>query len=208
MRLGSTAQQVCKGSDMSKKAALLRAQDKHHKAWAHPVRRAIMLYLTEHEVAAPVDIAHALDFEKTNVAYHMTKLEELDRVELVRTEPRRGSTKHYYRATGRHLVETDEWGDLDPAIKATLLTEGMQPIVDDFTRAAKADLGTDEHFHISRTPILSIDREGFLEMLKAYEALRLQLSDIQAKASKRMEKTGAAAVSVSASLVCFEVPGF
>lgn len=193
---------------MSSKAGLLRAQDKHHKAWAHPVRRAIMLYLTEHEVAAPVDIAHALDIPKGTVAYHMRKLEQLDRVELVRTEPRRGSTKHYFRATGRHLVETDEWNDLDPEIQQTLLPEFMQPIVDDFTSASNAGLGSDENFHISRTPILSIDREGFLQMLDAYEALRLELAEIQAKAVERMDRTGATPVSVSASLICFEVPGF
>lgn len=193
---------------MSKKAGLLRAQDKHHKAWSHPVRRAIMLYLTEHDVAAPVDIACALDIEKSTVAYHMSELEKFDRVELVRTEPRRGSTKHYYRATSRHLIETDEWANLDPDVQATLLPEFMQPIVDDFTRAGKAGLGSDEHFHISRTPILSIDREGFLEMLEAYETFRHGLADIQAAASDRMEKTGTAPVSVSASLICIEVPGF
>jgi DNA-binding transcriptional ArsR family regulator len=193
---------------MSTKAALLRAQDKHHKAWSHPVRRAIMLYLTEHEVAAPVEIAEALDIEKSTVSYHMRKLEAFDRVELVRTEPRRGSTKHYYRATARHLVETAEWDELDPAIKAALLPEFMQPIVDDFTKAAEGGLGSDEHFHISRTPILSIDREGFHEMLEAYERLRLALGDIQAEAGERMRETGEAPISVSASLVCIEVPSF
>jgi DNA-binding transcriptional ArsR family regulator len=193
---------------MSTKAGLLRAQDKHHRAWAHPVRRAIMLYLTEHEVGAPVEIASALDIPKGTVAYHMRKLEKLDRVELVRTEPRRGSTKHFYRATGRHLVETDEWNDLPPEIQVTLLPEFMQPIVDDFTTAGNTDLGSDQHFHISRTPILSIDREGFLKMLDAYEALRLDLADIQAEAVERMDRTGAPSISVSASLICFEVPGF
>jgi DNA-binding transcriptional ArsR family regulator len=193
---------------MSTKAALLRAQDKHHKAWAHPVRRAIMLYLTEHEVAAPVEIAEALDIEKSTVSYHMRKLEAFDRVELVRTEPRRGSTKHYYRATARHLVETEDWDDLDPGIKAALLPEFMQPIIDDFTKAAEAGLGSDEHFHISRTPVLSIDREGFLAMLDAYEKLRLELADIQATAGERMERTGADPISVSASLICLEVPSF
>jgi DNA-binding transcriptional ArsR family regulator len=193
---------------MSKRAALLRAQDKHHKAWAHPVRRAIMLHLTEHEVAAPVEIAGALGIEKSTASYHMKKLEALDRVELVRTEPRRGSTKHYYRATARHLIETEDWDDLEPEIKATLLPEFMQPIVDDFTRAAGDGLGSDGDFHITRTPILSIDREGYLRMLDAYEALRLELADIQAEAGERMERTGAEPISVSASLVCIEVPGF
>jgi DNA-binding MarR family transcriptional regulator len=190
------------------KAAQLQSQDKHHKAWSHPVRRAIMLFLTEHEVAAPVDVANARDIDKATVAYHMKQLEALDRVELVKTEPRRGSTKHYYRATGRHLVETDEWNDLDPAIKATLMPEVMQLIVNDFTSAAKAGLGSDEHLHITRTPIKSIDGEGFIEMLDAYERFRLELADIETEAARRMKADGSDYVSVSASLICIKVPGF
>jgi hypothetical protein len=84
----------------------------------------------------------------------------------------------------------------------------MQPIVDDFTRAAKAGLGSDEHFHIGRTPVLSIDREGFAQMLEAFESLRNELADIQAQANSRMERTGAAPIPVSASMICIEVPGF
>src|ERR1700743_3757578 len=79
-----------------------------------PVRRAIPRPYIETGPIAPVEVANALGVDLSKASYHSRILLELGCLELVKTEQVRGSTKHYYRATERHLVDDSDWTDLDP----------------------------------------------------------------------------------------------
>src|SRR5688572_6836953 len=69
-------------------------------ALSHPLRISILEILHE-RVASPRDIAEELGAKVGDVSYHVAKLRDLGAAELVRTEPRRGTVKHFYRATSR-----------------------------------------------------------------------------------------------------------
>ena len=60
-----------------------------------------MLEALNEEDASPVQLARRFGEGVNLVAYHMRILADIGAVELVRTEPRRGSTEHFYRATKR-----------------------------------------------------------------------------------------------------------
>jgi hypothetical protein len=47
-------------------------------------------------VASPSELPDALGEPLGNVSYHVRILRELDCIELVRTEPRRGALEHFY----------------------------------------------------------------------------------------------------------------
>lgn len=66
-------------------------------AISHPLRRAILLHLASVPEAAPSDIAGALDEPLGNVSYHVGILAGMDAIYESRTEPVRGTIKHYYK---------------------------------------------------------------------------------------------------------------
>jgi DNA-binding transcriptional ArsR family regulator len=69
------------------------------KALSHRLRVQILQRLTEHGAASPSELADVLEEPLGNISYHMRVLRELDCLEFVRTEPRRGALEHFYRAT-------------------------------------------------------------------------------------------------------------
>jgi DNA-binding transcriptional ArsR family regulator len=75
----------------------------------HPLRRELLkLYVKEAERLSPKQLS---DFTKKHlslVGYHVRELAKHGAVELVGTEPRRGSVEHFYRATS--LVDGVPWG--------------------------------------------------------------------------------------------------
>src|SRR4051794_24765197 len=70
------------------------------KVLAHPLRGRILQRLGE-RVASPADLAAELGAPLGVVSYHVRMLRDYDCVELVRTEPRRGTLRHFYRANRR-----------------------------------------------------------------------------------------------------------
>jgi DNA-binding transcriptional ArsR family regulator len=182
---------------------------RRNKAMSHEVRRAILRHYVERGPKAPIEISHELAIHISKVSYHTRKLLEYDCIELVRTKAVRGSTKHFYRATDRHLVDESGWDELDPATREGILGDVMQPIVDDFTAAVTGEtLGLDGRFHITREPLRSMDREGYDELLAAHMRLYQETHEIARRSAERMVASGEPSIAVSSGQACFIVPGF
>ena len=109
----------------------------------------------------------------------------------------------------QHLIETEEWDSVDPALREGQLADFFQPTIDDFTTAAKDGiLGEDADWHITRTPIHAIDQQGLDELLRAHRKLWKSIDRIQAASLERMRESGEAPVKVSSSQACFKVRSF
>jgi hypothetical protein len=118
----------------------------------------------------------------------------------------RGALEHFYRATERHMVDTEEWEELDPVIAEDLVCEFMQKILDDFVASAKARLiGGDKDFHLTRTPLV-YDEDGLQEALEIHEKARLELLEVEARSAARMVKSGEEGTHVSSSQGLFKMP--
>ena len=106
-------------------------------------------------------MARELDEELSNVSYHTKQLVEFECAELVSTRPVRGALEHFYRATERHLIDTEEWEELDPVMAEDLVCEIMQKILDDFVAsAARADRSAATKTSTSPAPRLSSTRRA------------------------------------------------
>jgi DNA-binding transcriptional ArsR family regulator len=190
---------------MSTKTQRRKASENRIKAMSHPLRTSILRLLTE-RTASPAEMARELDEELSNVSYHTKQLVEFECAELVSTRPVRGALEHFYRATERHLVDTEEWDELDPVIAEDLVCEFMQKILDDFVVSARAKLiGADKDFHLTRT-LHVLDEEGMEEALEAHERLRLEIVEIEARSAARMVEAGEEGTRVSSSQGCFKLP--
>jgi DNA-binding transcriptional ArsR family regulator len=191
---------------MSTKTQRRKATENRIKAMSHPLRASILRLLTE-RTASPAEMARELDEELSNVSYHTKQLVEFECAELVSTRPVRGALEHFYRATERHLIDTEEWDELDPVVAEGLLCEIVQKILDEFVASARAKLiGGDKDFHLTRTPLV-LDQEGLQETLEAHERARLEILEIEARSAARMVESGEEGTNVSSSQGCFKVPG-
>jgi hypothetical protein len=122
------------------------------------------------------------------VAYHMGILAKAGGVELVRTEPRRGSTEHFYRATMRPFFADREWAKLPVETRRAVQGAEIKRIIRDVRNAA-AGTGLDHpKTHVSWTP-LELDKQGFDEVAELLGKTLDELSEIQARAAGR--QTGA-----------------
>lgn len=116
-----------------------------YKATSHRIRRHILLVMQEdREPLAPIDFERRFyprgDDEKkrklSGISYHFRVLEEVGLIDLVDTEPIRGSVKHYYRLSGAFTAELRDTLALDKIAElleeeAADLTKGvMKEIVD------------------------------------------------------------------------------
>ncbi|MGE5335920.1 MAG: helix-turn-helix domain-containing protein [Nitrososphaerota archaeon] len=175
-------------------------------AMSHPLRARILRLLVERGVMSPAELSRALRADLRGVSYHVRRLEELECAELVRTRPVRGAVEHFYRATERPFIDTDEFEEFDPLTAEDLVLHTFQRILDDFGASRKAEMvGFDRHFHLTRNPVI-VDEEGFQEGMEAMELCRLTLSEVERKSAERRAESGAPGIPVSGSLLLFKVP--
>jgi DNA-binding transcriptional ArsR family regulator len=174
-------------------------------AISHPLRANVLNVLSE-RTASPKEIADVLGEPIPNVSHHAKRLVQLGCAELVDKRQVRGAIEHFYRATERRLVDTEEWNELHPLVAENFLGDIMQSGLDDFAASVRAKMiGADERFHLTRTRLL-LDQEGMTEALEIQERARLEIMEAQARAAGRMSESGEAAIHVSSWLGCFEVP--
>jgi DNA-binding transcriptional ArsR family regulator len=158
------------------------------KAIGHPLRWQMLEALNEGE-ASPAQLARRFDEPVNLVAYHMGILAQAGGVELVRTEPRRGSTEHFYRATMRPFFADREWAKLPTETRRAVLDAEIKRIVRDVRNAA-AGTGLDHpKAHVSWTP-LELDKQGFEEVADLLLNVLEELVDIQARAAGRRANGG------------------
>ena len=177
------------------------------KAIGHPLRWQMLEALNEGE-SSPAQLARRFGEPVNLVAYHMGILAKVGGVELVRTEPRRGSTEHYYRATMRPYFADREWARLPAETRKSVLAVETKRILNDI-RAAAAGTGLDHpKAHVSWSP-LELDREGYDEVAELLGGVIEQLHDIQARANGRQadqEGKKAATLLTEVAIVHFERP--
>jgi DNA-binding transcriptional ArsR family regulator len=190
---------------MSTKTQRRKATENRIKAMSHPLRAAILRIIAD-RTASPAEMARELDEELSNVSYHTKQLVEFECAELVSTRPVRGALEQFYRATERHLIDTEDWEELEPVIAEDLVCEFMQKILDDFVASAKAKvIGGDKDFHLTRTPLV-LDLEGIQESLEAHERLRLEILEIEARSAERMLESGEEGIHASSCQGLFKMP--
>lgn len=173
-------------------------------ALSHPLRVHIIDALVE-APASPSDLAREVGLSVNYVAYHVKELEKLGYVELVKTEPRRGTVEHYYRAKRRFMLDDSEWEQLPAPIKSSFSAGVFSGIIDDVKEALAAETFGSRNSHMSRTR-LRVDERGWDELMKVLEETLNRVLELQAECAERLEDDGEGAISVAVSITGFETP--
>lgn len=173
-------------------------------ALSHPLRVHIIDVLNE-VTASPSDLARDAGLSVNYVAYHVKELERIGFVELVRTEPRRGTVEHFYRAKRRLFFEDHEWEQLPQPIRRGLSIDIFRLILDDARKALAAGTLDERTGHLSSTTLL-VDEQGWDELISGLNELLERVLSIQAECAERLEASGGKPISASVSLTGFEMP--
>jgi DNA-binding transcriptional ArsR family regulator len=97
-----------------------------HLATAHPLRRHILRILKASDSPlAPVDLVDHTGEKLSTISYHFKMLFKAGFVDLVKTEPRRGAVKHYYKPSEAFTAEIKDALALD-RIAELLETEAAE----------------------------------------------------------------------------------
>ncbi len=141
-----------------------------------------------------------------NVSYHVNKLVKLGCAEQVGDRPVRGAIEHFFRATERHLVDTEEWEELQPELKEHLSGEFAQKIVDDMLLSLQARiLGSDKNFCLARTKLV-FDARRAPAAIEIHDRARLEIEEEAALSAERMAASGEQPISCSSIHGCFALP--
>jgi hypothetical protein len=175
------------------------------KAFAHPLRVQILIILNE-RVASPNLLAQELDQSLNLVAYHVRVLEKYDCIELVDTKQRRGATEHFYRATRRQFLSSDEWARMPEVLRPAVSGAVLQSIFGDIEEAVKSGtMNAVDDFHVSRTPMI-VDKQGFEDVTKLLDQTLDRMLEIQAQSSERLTKGDGEGFLSKVELLHFKSP--
>jgi DNA-binding transcriptional ArsR family regulator len=173
------------------------------RAMGHPVRVQALVILNE-RVASPNEISKELGESVGHVSYHIKVLKECECIELVDTAPRRGAMEHYYRATDRAFLNSDEWGALPASLRPGISASGIDNIIKDVSAAVSG--GTFDkrvNRHLSWTPIL-IDEQGWDELQVALDEMLEKVFEIQGESAGRLVADDVPGIPVSVAMLGFE----
>lgn len=175
------------------------------KAMGHPIRVDALRIFSE-RVSSPIEVAKQLHIPVKKISHHVKVLRDCECIELVRTEPVRGATAHYYRATDRPMVTDEILAALPPHIREMMAAMSLGSIferVGAALRDGSIDRRTDRHMSWI---YLTLDEEGWAELVASKAAQLEEEIDIKARALVRLSESGEPGFSVFSSQLAFEAP--
>jgi DNA-binding transcriptional ArsR family regulator len=160
------------------------------KALSHPLRQRILQRLNEGGVRSPNELSRELGDPLGNVSYHVRILRELDCVELVRTEQRRGALEHYYRATAEPWLDDKQWARLPAAFRRKTLGRTLTEILEGASEASRESGFDDPQTTVNRVE-LELDDTGWGEIADLLDKTCDAALRIQSESRRRREERGA-----------------
>lgn len=145
------------------------------RALGHPLRQHILRLLHE-KVSSPSEIARELDESVGKIAYHVQILLETEAIELVRTQPVRGATEHFYRPLMRPFFDDEHFSQLPVASRRTLFSQTVGEIFQHVADASAAGGFDDPRTHVSWTRLELDDEAAAVLADKLAEVLDLAIS--------------------------------
>jgi hypothetical protein len=174
------------------------------KALAHPLRVQILDILTE-QVSSPNMLAHELESQLSDVAYHTRALDRCGCLDLVDTVQRRGATEHFYKATPGAFVGDRRWRKVPRSVRGGVSGATLQTFLDKAVAALEAGTLDGRDDTVFRWMPLLLDGEGWREVVAIMEeATNLLLAAHLRSQDRLAEGSKEAAISTLTGMACFE----
>lgn len=172
----------------------------------HPTRLKCWSLLAERTMS-PKELAEETGLSLSHLAYHVRVLRDLGAIELVKTEPRRGATGHWYRSVARPDLREAEVGTLSDEESNQNAAHIAQLEVADMAASLEAGKMVERPDHaLIRFP-LDLDEEGFAELSRLMDETLDRIYEIQETTVSRTEGAPEErSIPAMAHLNLFEIP--
>lgn len=173
------------------------------RALAHPMRVRILEAL-QGRTASPTELAHRFRESLGVVSYHTNALLDVECIEQVRTQPKRGTIEHFYAARPRSFIGHQDWRKAPLSVRGGVTSEALRTFVAKVGAALDADTidGRDDTT-LNWMPI-TVDERGWRETA---EILDRALRDLMQVATASRERLGGEdGIPVVTALAAFESP--
>jgi DNA-binding transcriptional ArsR family regulator len=173
------------------------------RALAHPMRVRILEAL-QGRTASPTELARGFRESLGVVSYHANALLEVDCIELVSTQPKRGTIEHFYTARPRSFIGHQDWRRAPLSVRGGVTNESLRTFVAKVGAALDADtIDRREDTTLNWMP-MSVDEQGWRETA---EILDRTLQELQKVAAESRGRLGAEdGIPVVTGLAAFEAP--
>ncbi|HEX8689821.1 MAG TPA: winged helix-turn-helix domain-containing protein [Solirubrobacterales bacterium] len=177
-----------------------------HKALSHQLRVEILTYLTERTKASPVEMSRELLAPVGDISHHVKQLVKYGCAEAVETRPRRGAVEHFYRATSRPVIDVEEMERMTLPARRAFNGQVVQKVMGDLQQGFEAGTIEDNpDHHMTRIP-LSLDAQGWNELVDLHRQTFEETDEIQTRSNERLAKSGEEPIRTSSSQLCFPLP--
>jgi DNA-binding transcriptional ArsR family regulator len=173
------------------------------RALAHPMRVRILEAL-QGRTASPTELAREFRESLGVVSYHANALLEVECIEQVRTQPKRGTIEHFYAARPRSFIGHQDWRNVPLSVRGGVTSEAIRTFVDKVGAALDADtIDGREDTTLNWMPI-TVDERGWRETA---EILDRALRELMAVAAASRERLGDDdGIPVVTAMAAFEAP--
>lgn len=173
------------------------------RAVAHPMRVRVLEAL-QGRSASPVELARESGESLGVISYHANMLLELDCVEQVRTQPKRGTIEHFYTARPRSFIGHQEWRKVPLSVRGGVTDEATRTFAEKVGAAIDAGtIDSREGTTLNWMPV-TVDEQGWRE---AAEILDRALQELQRVAQESRERLGDEdGIPMVTGLAAFEAP--
>ena len=173
------------------------------RARAHPMRVRIREAL-QGRTASPTELAREFLESLGVVSYHANALLEVECIEQVRTQPKRGTIEHFYTVRPRSFIGHQDWRRAPLSVRAGVTSEALRTFAVKIGESIDADtIDRREDTTLNWMPI-TVDEQGWRETAEILDRALRELQTVAADSRARLG--GEAGIPVVTGLAAFETP--
>ena len=167
----------------------IRIDDQLHRLLRNPSMLEALVALIEKK-RSPSDIADLLKIKLSKAIYSVKQLEQMNLIEEVGTEERRGQNAHIYRSLVRPIWKTEEWEELSQDEREQYAAWANQLFLVDVARAwAARTFQARVDTHTSRSP-LRLDDQGWRKVKRTLDETLATIHEAEVESADRLREAG------------------
>jgi predicted transcriptional regulator len=185
----------------------IRVDDQLHRLLRNSSMLETFVALIEKR-GSPSDIAERLKIKLSKAIYCVEQLEEMNLIEEVDTERRRGQDAHIFKAVMRPIWKTEEWEQLSQDERERLVAWVLQLFLRDVARAWTArTFQARVDTHTSRSP-LRVDGQGWRDIKSILDGALASIHEVEVESVDRLREAGddAELILARAAMFLIEMP--
>jgi DNA-binding transcriptional ArsR family regulator len=170
---------------------------------AHPCRVHALHILNQRE-ASPKELAHEVGISVQKMAYHIRELRKGGFVRLVKTEPRRGSTEHFFRGTRQAMFSEEDWSQVPEPMRAAIV--GMElrvtgQLLERSMRSGLFERLSSRHHSLQQA---RVDEKGWNACMQVLMEAMSSIDRLCEESEARLEEVGEEGIGLAVSMIGFE----